>query len=912
MNNIFSNGSQWLRADFHLHTNADKEFKYKPPVGESNSPGNFIKTYVAKLDIEGVQVAAITNHNKFDREEFKRFRKEGKKDGILFLAGVELSVNDGANGIHCLVIFNEEWYSNSGGTDFINLFLIEVFGDIANRENENARCKKNLLEILKLLKEHKEKGRDSFIIMAHVEDRCGFFEELKGGRIKSLIKEKTFQEFVLGFQKVRTFDKISIWKQWFNEASVTMPVFLEGSDCKNMKGVGVPHQQTIDGKKADKITFLKIGHPSFDAVKFSLINHKVRVTADAPPKTTHAFIKNVSFTGGKLSDEILNFNTNLNCLIGLPGSGKSSVVETIRYVLGYELPVKKKEKNHNQGYKEGLVGHFMESGGTGVITIQSKEGVEYTVERTFNDECIIKNNSDEELNMDIQEIMSFLYFGQKDLTYQNKDNFNYKFLHRFLEKDVRPFEQAIKDQKELVKNLLKQLGEIESVKEKKLELEQELSATNEKLRLYKEHKIDKKMERQKKFEDDISFLENAIYENKDSLIEIYNLVHEKLEVLDELEASKSIDNKKQITKAIEEIDVIKNELKSIQEVIDTLLPPDEDIEEEVDEKEKKGVIILNDILEKVKSKEAKFKKEFEKIRREIKVDNLNVDAYPKITRKKTQLEKEIEDLSEVILQEEKLRKDLNEALMKLRLNWKTEKDFYIDAVKKINEKGLSVSIILNEEGNKKLLAEKLKSTCAGSNIRSTKFIAIANEFDDVIDIWNDIESEDSKIKKMLPANNHFPAFKMSFNNSKGDLLTYKIPYSLELLYQGQPIEKHSDGQRASALILFTLGIGKQDLLIIDQPEDDLNSGDIYNEIVTTLLQSKNTAQFIFATHNPNITVLGDCEQMFCCKYYDNEMNFEAGSIDNYGSQKNVISVMEGGEEAFNERNKIYSTWKQIT
>jgi len=74
----------------------------------------------------------------------------------------------------------------------------------------------------------------------------------------------------------------------------------------------------------------------------------------------------------------------------------------------------------------------MGSGGTGIISFQSKEGAKYTIERTLNDDCIIKNSEGDVLNIDIQEIIRFLYFGQKDLTYQNKDNFNNKFLHRFL------------------------------------------------------------------------------------------------------------------------------------------------------------------------------------------------------------------------------------------------------------------------------------------------------------------------------------------------------------------------------------------------------------------------------------------------------------------------------------------------
>ena len=53
---IFENGSSWLRADFHLHTKADKEFVYS---GEENS---FVSSYVEKLEEQKIRVATITNH----------------------------------------------------------------------------------------------------------------------------------------------------------------------------------------------------------------------------------------------------------------------------------------------------------------------------------------------------------------------------------------------------------------------------------------------------------------------------------------------------------------------------------------------------------------------------------------------------------------------------------------------------------------------------------------------------------------------------------------------------------------------------------------------------------------------------------------------------------------------------------
>jgi len=173
---IFKNGSTWLRADFHLHTKADKEFDYS---GEENS---FVSDYVNQLCQEKIGVAAITNHNKFDLHEYKALSKKSRKKEIYLLPGVELSVNDGANGIHCLVIFNPmEWLEN--GNDYINHFITQTFAGKQNFENENGRSNDNLIETIKKLDAFE---KDYFIIMAHIESGSGFYKELNGGRISEL------------------------------------------------------------------------------------------------------------------------------------------------------------------------------------------------------------------------------------------------------------------------------------------------------------------------------------------------------------------------------------------------------------------------------------------------------------------------------------------------------------------------------------------------------------------------------------------------------------------------------------------------------------------------------------------------------------------------------------------------------
>ena len=108
---LFDYGATWLRADFHLHTDADNGFTY---AGEKNS---YIKSYVNALVNSNISVGVITNHNKFKRDEFIALRKAACKKDIFLLPGVELSVNEGKHGIHSLIVFSDEWIKSD---DYIN------------------------------------------------------------------------------------------------------------------------------------------------------------------------------------------------------------------------------------------------------------------------------------------------------------------------------------------------------------------------------------------------------------------------------------------------------------------------------------------------------------------------------------------------------------------------------------------------------------------------------------------------------------------------------------------------------------------------------------------------------------------------------------------------------------------------
>ena len=191
----------------------------------------------------------------------------------------------------------------------------------------------------------------------------------------------------------------------------------------------------------------------------------------------------------------------------------------------------------------------------------------------------------------------------------------------------------------------------------------------------------------------------------------------------------------------------------------------------------------------------------------------------------------------------------------------------------------------------------MKDICRGSGIREAIYQGIVEQYVDFIDIYKNFEN----------AKKHFGSNPQILNLK--NCLTFKTPNKFRIIYRGKELQQHSLGQRASALILFVLSQKQNDVVIIDQPEDDLDNQTIYQDVIKLIRQMKPCVQFIFATHNPNIPVLGDAEIVHACSFTDEQVSLETGSIDKPTTQKKIINIMEGGKEAFARRKEIYRTWK---
>lgn len=125
------------------------------------------------------------------------------------------------------------------------------------------------------------------------------------------------------------------------------------------------------------------------------------------------------------------------------------------------------------------------------------------------------------------------------------------------------------------------------------------------------------------------------------------------------------------------------------------------------------------------------------------------------------------------------------------------------------------------------------------------------------------------------------------------------------------IENLSPGQRCSAILPILLLNGNGPL-VIDQPEDNLDNRLIKQVIINVLSSIKLRRQVIMSTHNPNMPVLGDAEEVIVLKATDDDKSFveKIGDIDDKDIIDKVTHIMEGGREAFQYRSSLYNThWR---
>lgn len=872
-NGVFPYGSRWLRTDFHLHTKADKEFSY------SGKDDYYLSNYVDALEKAGIAVGVITNHNKFDFKEYMALHKTAKTKQIFLLPGVELSVNDGANGIHTLIVFSEQWLVN--GQDYINQFLSVIFeGKTPEQyENKNSRSSFGLIETIKKLEGY---HRDFFLVFAHVEGKSGLWHELDGGRLQEMGKSEFFIRRTLAFQKVKTHDvserKCRVKVQgWLGNV---YPAEVEGSDCKAIDQIG-----------RGESCYLKIGEFSFEAVKYALLDYSNRIAVE--PKTyNHSHIQSVSFDGGVLDGKTINLSPEMNTLIGIRGSGKSSILETIRYVL--DIPFG--EKALDTDYKKHLVDYVLGSGGKITVRAVDRRGQHYEIRRINKETPDVYIDDVLQPGISIRETILHkpVYFGQKDLS-ATGEGFEKDLVEKLVGEKLAGVRSRIDVQRQKVSELVSRWKKLSNTGEQKKEYTDKKRDAEFRLRFYKEHGVEEKLQKQLDFDTDSRKCSEVV-----SFVQVY------LSALSDFisQYEDDLQNQRVYTSMQN-----KDFFEDFFTLYDKLLASFGQIKKMLSDG-KQVLVGLNGKTGEFEKLKDGLKEEFAEIERRLSeqlqrsgAQAIRPDEFRQLRRTVNQAGQMLQVLDKQEFNRQSMKLELSKELAQLNDLWHEEyKQIQIE-LDQVNKNHSSLEITVEFKGDKAAFMVFMKDNFRGSRIREHTFSALVEQFSDFRDMDNNVAKVGTIVGTLVPT------FEKYFIENLVALLTWQVPNRFTIKYRGKELKQHSLGQRASALILFVLSQQENDVFIIDQPEDDLDNQTIYEDVIKLVRSLKPQTQFIFATHNANFPVLGDAEQIVSCAYSDDLVQVISGSIDRQKLQQAIVDIMEGGEEAFRQRKRRYEIWK---
>jgi len=865
----FPRGAEWVRVDFHLHTKADKEFKYG---GDDNF---YNSAYVDALEKASIRLGVITNHNKFEYEEFKSLRATARKKGVGLLPGVELSVSDGGNGIHTLIVFSDAWLEN--GQDHINPFLTIAFEGKtpAQYEQENGRSSLSLLETIKKLEGyHKEHHRDFFLVFAHVEQASGLWLELDGGRLHDLGQNDFFSHRTLGFQKVRTHDGAGKGKpcrvlvqQWLKN---WYPAEVEGSDPKAIEEIG-----------KGKPCYLKLGELSFEAVKFALFDREHRVRSTLPEPRQAVLLRQARFDGGALDGHTVPFSPSLNCLIGPRGNGKSAVIECLRHALG--LPAESDEL-----YKSGLVERMLSPAGKVVVDAVDEFGREVRIERERTGQPSVYLDG---VYRDISPgsiLKDILYFGQKDLSTRS-ESFDESFLDKLLADrlDPRPQEEAALI--EGVRQAARQLKETLEATEKIAALLKEKNELDAQLQVFTDKGVDKKLTEMTLFDGD----RLAVVSWQQALKELGTNLKESAD-WDDADASFPTLKSKHSAPIATDLAAAKAKSNQAKESAQTALAT-----------LREAFTAVGGALQKLAPVQEEMKLEVAQLQKTLNEPQLDLEMFRKKKARLDQLVKLLAAGAQRAKTEQAARDLLGAAANKLHDFWRerfTEREAEVRRLEE--ELPPEIRLHTSFKGKRRAFGEFLRSKFKGSGLQAASYDVIEDAFADGRELYQsrgDLEnqlSENAAVKVRSTLLDHL-----------ADFLSYRTPDETVILFHQKPLGEYSLGQRATVILHILMHLQRHPVILIDQPEDDLDNETLYSHFIRQLLERKELTQFVFATHNPNIPVLGDAEQAIVCRKEGEEFSFDHGSIDDKDIQQRIVTVMEGGEDAFRRRKEIYQLWK---
>lgn len=538
---------------------------------------------------------------------------------------------------------------------------------------------------------------------------------------------------------------------------------------------------------------------------------------------------------------------------------------------------------------------MLDSSGKVNISVMDEHGKSYIVSRINGENPTVLDQDGNDLAISVSSIVrNPLYFGQKDLAL-TEPGYEFELLHKLVGARVSTQEDAITEQVDVMVDKIRLLNNVTEIPDQIKELEGKQRELEHKLEIFKEKGISEKLEKQTACNADGVKLEDIIKEanNIKRLLDAFLLQYDTTAV--SLLGHTSKYNAETFQKVQALVDSFSAHMLEIAKLAESI---NEDITS------------LIAVQKELSAAINALKEEFAQIRRDIQDDTLDIESFGNYQKDIAQLKSEIKRRRRDLSKEKTIRAEIiacirkrNDILLDIFKAYKAEID-------RINASQSKLQIAITFKGNKTNFMEQLRIAFKGSGISDVKYSTLCDTFTDMVAVVQDVLMENGKQLRPLITTAQYDLAAAKVRENFEDLIGNTTPNLVEISYHGKPLNQHSMGQRASALVLFILSQNDNDVVIIDQPEDDLDNQVVYTEFIKKLKEKKPNTQFIFATHNANIPVLGDAERVVAAEGLEGAMHITSGTIDSKESHQQIVDIMEGGYEAFKRRNTIYSAWER--
>lgn len=942
MNN--SRGSEWRQWDLHVHTASSYDYNYQA----ENADEILVKAW-RDNDIKAV---AITDHFKIDNKRIKALR-EMVNDDIVIFPGVELRVDKASKNLHVILIFSEKDDVDSLANDFQVVML--------NREAKASDKDETIYWDFNTVVDYAKTKNG--IISLHAGKKTSGLDKCITNHTPFEIAVKREIATFTGIFEMGKKEDIEEYRQHVIPFTGEKPMIIcsdnhDARDYTRKEKLWIKAERTFDGliqvmNHPEERVFVGDIPPKVDIAnkRKSVYIESVKIKKDEDAKNLESKWFNID----------MPLNNGLTVVIGNKGSGKSAFADVLGHLCesnsmdeaSFLHP--ERFRKGPQRYADDYCGQITwldgeKSKELKLSSIVNKTTTQYAqylpqkfiervctdLERDFQNEInkVIFSYVDTTVKGDAKNLEELISFKSHPYNARIKAiqeeifelNTNIVMLETRLTSQYRTFilDNLNKAQEMLDRHLKTSPIEVDKP-ESKLSQEDQTKLDNCEKRIKElQNHIEVYRSELTTINSDIDVLTNRITDIDEvvnsikvlntKLIGVKNkYFDEDIELIVNYETPKEIIQRKigNLQKRKEELLEILSESDTGNKSLRKVLKEQLDI--------KKSVVDTADATEKAYQKYLEDLKQWESTKDTMLGNSLTPNTVNYL---KTELEKIENDYKTqyASLMDSRINK-VREILEEKRKIVDIHADVYLPIEKELTELlsdmtekvNFKAAVVLTDKNVGSNLLSYVNHTFAGIFNRTDKAQGVMNTF------LRDTDFSDEK-SVIAFINNVMKVVHDNIDRSsevvKDKAKFYELLFGLDyvgvefnLNYSGRELIELSPGERGIVLLIFYLALNKgEEPIIIDQPEDNLDNESVFKKLVPCIIEAKKRRQVVIVTHNPNIAIACDAEQVIHCEInkLKNEITYSSGSIENEVIRQKIIDVLEGTKPAFELRNKKYN------